>query len=243
MTLWTQRVEVLWRSELGFFEKRTELLRELEDAGLLAQFRWTVDDVTVRIGQFEGITIGLAGATCFVTSPKVTSDRVRAALRMVLNSLQPRDVLLHNVHVRRFAEIDDVPKQAQLVSAAQLVTGWMPSATPTDWALLMDGQSRSAPGQFQVEFGVVSREEANIRLSRQIGRVGPHEVPFGPDLAGLLDSAFFFDWNWTTAATAEAEPFTEIVNMWDAIIEETAKLSEEVRNGYANPEKEKEAHG
>ena len=89
MTPWTQRVEILWRPELGFFEKRSELLRELEAAGLLSEFQWTVDDVTVRIQPFAGITVGLSGATCLVMSPRADVEQVRAALQIVLEKLSP----------------------------------------------------------------------------------------------------------------------------------------------------------
>jgi hypothetical protein len=238
---WTQRVEVLWRSELRFFEQRTGLLRQMEGEGSLAGFRWSENEFIAQFGPHEALTVGPVGATCVVASPKARADRVRSALRMTLEALEPRNVLVRSVSVLQFEAIEDDPGLVQRASGAQLVHGWMPSATAIDWALLLDGSSNKAPGQFQVEFGVVSEGEAQQRLTRDsVGRLGPSGLPFLPDLQGFPRCSFFFDWRWTTSAVAEEAPYAEIVTVWDAVVQETNRLGAEVKDGYGSYDERKE---
>jgi hypothetical protein len=235
----------LWRPELSFTEKRSALLRRLEEAALLSEFKLGVDDVTVRIGPFESIKVGVGGAICDVGSPTADVARVRIALEMTLDMLAPSDVVLHLLSIRCFEELDGNPAAIQVGSGGKLIAVAMPSAVPLDWALLLDGRARGAPGQFKVEFGVVSGPEAAMRLSLPtIGRTGVSEsgdVPFQPDTGGLPACALFFDWHWFASLPAVDRAYVEIVAGWDAILSETQKLSEEVKTGLV-PQAE-EAHG
>jgi len=233
----------MWRPELSFFEERSGLLRELEDAQLLDEFRWTVDDVTVKIGQFEGLRVGVNGATVYVMSPRTEGERTRAALEMVLERLKPRDIVLGSIHLQRFVEIHAPAAEVQASSAQDLVGNWMPSATAGDWALLLDGSSRLAPGPFQVEFGVVSQSEAGIRLSASIGRLESPELPFQPDLEGLPGCSFFFSWLWATDSVVSSEPMKEMMAVWEAVLSETDKLSNEVKGAYMTIQGRQEEHG
>lgn len=245
MTPWTQDVQVLWRPELSFFEKRSALLRQLEEAGLLVQFQFGVDNVSVRIGEFEDFVVGVGGANCRVLSPTADAGRVRLALDMALGALRPRDVVLAGLRIRCFEALEgSSPEALQAATGERLMSDWMPSATAVDWAFLLDGRTGMAPGLFTVEFGVVSEEEAMLRLGApHLGRVGPAELPFQPDTRDLPACSFFFDWSWVASvATNAGTEFAEVATAWDAILNASQKLSEEVRSGYMTAIVE-EAHG
>jgi len=234
---------MLWRPELGFFEERSGLLRDLESANLLDEFRWTTDDVTIKIGQHEGLTVGVNGATAYVASPSSDGARTRMALQKVLETLKPRDAMLQSVNVQWFIEVGGSPTAVQANSADQLMADWMPSVNATDWAILLDGTSRRVPGKFQVEFGVVSAAEGHFRISAPIGRVALPELPFSPDPEGLPECAFFFNWAWQTSAVLADEPFLEALGIWEAVLSETELLSNEVKASYLGMRSREEEHG
>jgi hypothetical protein len=240
---WTQKVKILWRPELSFFEQRSSVLRRIEQTGLLPQFRWTVDDVSVRIGQFENVTVGVDGATIHIASPRVGPERTREVLGRFLDAMTPRDVLLRTVQVQSLYEIEDPATEIQAHSGKTLVGDAMPSAIPLDWALLMDGRSNSAPGHFQVEFGVVSRDEAQFRLETAKGRTLGPELPFPPDLEELPESAFYLNWDWTPNVVGVPNPLEEITRAWDTVLSRTDQMSNEVRARFAAGPGRGEAEG
>ena len=198
--------------------------------------------VTVKIGEFEAITVGLSGVTCYVAS-RLLDERVRDALKRILNVFRPRDVLLGlSVPIRGFVPIDESPADAQPSSGAQLFRDRAPSATATDWALLFDEGYRVGARYVPGKFGVVSEGGGSREAV-------PSAWACGVRWATLSD---------TPRASLPA-PFSrlELVDIVTggrrAVRRDHSgvgcrggrdtELSEEVKNGDLTPKTEKEAHG
>ena len=113
MAVWTQRVDILWRPELDFFEERSAILRDIEKADLLAEFRWTATDVSVRIGPFEDVMVGVAGATITIASPLCETDRTREVLKQFLDRLAPSNIVLGPVHLQCLDEVPGMLPEVQ----------------------------------------------------------------------------------------------------------------------------------
>lgn len=230
MRPWIQVIALEWRPDLGFFESRSALLRELEGRDLFEQFHWDVDDVTVRIGEFGALTIGAKGAAAYVASPKAELERVREALVVALNNLHPRDVVFTQARFRQLVPLALNPIEAQHRSAAKLMGHTWSEAEPTDYALLVDGISQRVGGTFQVEFGVVQQKEVTFRFQRPESRVGHLAVPIAPDLKDIPESAMLLDWHWLNRVPMDLHNAKSVVTRWDDLLDESRRLALQIRD-------------
>jgi hypothetical protein len=214
-----------WRPELSFFERRSEILRMFEEQDQLEAFHWTATDVTVRSGEFEGATVGMTGATCYVNTPDHTGV-VREVVGTFLDELRPKDVVLRQALFYYLLALGTTdPVEAQSTTALRVAGEMAPNATPLDWALLLDGRSDRLKATFQVEYGVVGRQEVALRLGGA-GRIAARPSPIPSDSRDAPECALFLAWDWSVdRATAGRE---EVATVWDSLIEETNLLSEKV---------------
>ncbi len=225
---WIQVVELAWRPELGFFERRPGLLRRLEGLGLLSQFNWAEDAVTVKIEDYAAVRVSVNGAIAWVTGPSAGVDRARRVLTASLHDLKPQKVVFADTRLRYLAPIATAPKEAQRRSAQRIVGRTWADGYPTDWALLLDGFSERTRSAFQVEYGIVTPDEVRIRYSRPVGRIGRDTPVIDPDLENLPESAVFLDWFWRGGVRIEGDPAQGVVERWDALLSESERLSVEI---------------
>jgi hypothetical protein len=236
MVAWTQAVELRWRPELGFFEKRSDILRQLELDGLLEAFQWEADAVTVRLGRFAALRLAVNGVSVYRGSPQGNNEQVQRALQRCLDLLTPTDVLFAGTRFQILEAIQGDPVELQGRTGALVAAELTPDACPTDWALLMDGTSERAESAFQVEFGVVSRNEAEFRIHSYGGQMKINANPalVQPDHEELPECAIYLHWYWPVSRRLEESPGLEAERVWCLLLEESAVLSERIRNRYVS---------
>lgn len=228
MGLWTQTVQFRWRPELAFYERRSAVLRQMEERDLLEAFQWAVGDVTVRTGRFEALAVGVNGATCTLQSPDSPMEPVRDALSLFMAELRPEGVVLTTAHFRYLLPLDLDPAEAQRLSGVAMASEFLPEASPTDWALLLDGRSDRVGADFQVEYGVVGREEVAHRLVGA-GRASDLPSMLEPDVRAVPDCALFLTWHWTAATSVGGGESGTYEAIWDRLITESSFLSDKVQ--------------
>lgn len=243
MAVLTQLVQLKWRPELGFYEQRSELLRDLEHEGLLEEFGWAVGEVRAKISDAEYVTIGFDGVSGSVVGTGTSTERVRRAISRILDRLSPQSVVLESGQVRFVLPLDVKVAQAAAGLTGDLM-GEVDGLRPIDCALLVDGLSERVGSPFKVEFGVVGREELVERLRYALGRLdalpafspipGAGALP-GPPVPPAEDvpaCGLFFDWLWTPMLGLGGNIQTSATTAWDELMAETDRLSREMHDGH-----------
>lgn len=227
---------VEWPPSLRFFERRSDLLAQLESQDLVSAFRWSENLIGVRLGRGEVLEVSSLGAMLITIGPEARQDKARDALRLAIETLEPTDLRLTLALFQFMLPVDREYAAARRQSARQLVTPLLPHASLVDWSLLVDGRSRLSNAPFQVEFGVIDEREAPDRLSRQVGRLHGRELaPFPEDFFEdheYSECALFFDWRWLpnrqfTPAAVDPDLFA----FWDALAGESEEMCQTVQFG------------
>jgi hypothetical protein len=97
----------------------------------------------------------------------------------------------------------------------------------TDWAILLDGESKQTNSKFKVEYGIIGQGEVETRLNRQAGRMGngiesaiaesrnllagQAPLPERTDLFEIPGCGLFLDWHWHYARKLPTEGFAVVV--------------------------------
>lgn len=170
-TPWTRRFAFSWPQNISFFEHRYEVLRELEDQGLLRQLRVAEDRIALRLGDANHeLVFGVRSVEGSLLQPDGDWDRIVGALKLVLQALKPKHLLRPEIKFQWLVELDgDYDK---LRSEAAIHLFGAAGASMTDWSVLVDGKIEDPEGEFQAEFGILNASEAPARLARLIGRAG-----------------------------------------------------------------------
>jgi hypothetical protein len=197
---WTQRLSVAWRPSLGFFEKRYEILRAIEDEKLLHQFLHRDDRISVRLGDPNHIvTFAPDRLEMTVLRPDGDLGRVLNVGQLVLEALRPSRILSPAV---QFQWLNPIAQDYE-VAKAQLVErlfGQVPHLTYGDTAALLDVATDEPASRGQVEFGLVNASEMPGRLARSVGYMTHLAEPEAPASLWvgetLPEVAFFCDSAW-----------------------------------------------
>jgi hypothetical protein len=177
---WTHRASFSWRQNVGFFERRYEILRTLEGEGLLRRFDDRGDYMAVRLqGPHQLLIFGEDQLYIGLFKPNAVMDVARAAAQVVCDALEPQ---LTGSHDFRFQWLDAQDQSYEHVrratAAAFLGTGH--SANLTDFALLIDTKFDPPFDEGHLEFGIVDAREAPMRLAHgSLGAQEPHDAPPG----------------------------------------------------------------
>jgi hypothetical protein len=234
---WTQSLSLRWLPELSFYERRTELLRQLEAEVLLVAFRFGEQSIGVQLEEHAVLDVQSTGLSMRISSPRASLDGPRTALAAVLTDLSPQRVTLSSVTAQFLFPLDSPSEVAASQTANELVAELSPDAQATDWSILLDGQSAKLGATFQVEYGVIGADEAPDRIGRVIGRVGADPAGQGhPDLIdvdAVPGSAFFFDWRWTPLTPIEDGGPSRVTEVWDAVTAESERLSRKMQARFS----------
>ncbi len=227
---------VAWPPSLKFFERRSDLLGQLESQDLVSAFRWSENLIGARLGRGEVLEVSSLGAMLITIGPDARQDNARNALKLAIETLEPTNLVLAQALFQFMLPVDREYAAARRHSARRLVTPLLPHARPDDWSMLVDGRSRVSNAPFQVEFGVIDEREAPDRLSRRVGRMHAHELaPFPEDFFEdheYPECALFFDWRWfpnRQFAPAAVDP--DMFAFWDALAGESEAMCQTVQSG------------
>ena len=225
MPAWTQVAFISWRPELRFFERRHEVLRALDDQGMLRAFQWASDSLSARLGPFELFEVRPSGAAITLGSPRVSHQASRDALEIALEMLKPRQVVFSRALVQTVLPIASDAGVTAVKTAQSLLPALSGDVDAQDWAMIFDGSS-TVLGLFQVEFGVIRADELIDRVTRQAGRVQPWQpMQDVVDRTGIPDAAMFFAWTWRTPHQVEEDnPVESICGLWSALVDESERL-------------------
>jgi len=233
---WSHTVALAWPPSLRFFERRSDLLAQLESQDLVSAFRWSENVIGARLGRGEVLEVSSLGAMLITIGPDARPDKARDGLKLAIETVEPTDLRLTQALFQFMLPVDREYALARRQSARQLITPLLPQASPEDWSLLVDGRSRLSNAPFQVEFGVIDEREAPDRLSRRVGRMHAHELaPFPEDFFEdheYPECALFFDWRWfpnRQFAPTAVDP--DLFAFWDALAGESEEMCRTVQSG------------
>jgi hypothetical protein len=210
---WSQSFELRWRPCLDFYEHRVALLQSLKDRKLLRQFRVGDNQVSARLGGSRTLEISVEGMSLLDALGPIQDEEGLRLLMDVVNTLHP-SVTRATSWCSHLLSIDwELDYEAACRRASSAVFGQLAEdASFTDFAILVDGLRDDL--QFQAEFGVVSADEAPMRIARIIGnRIGGPEGHFVDAMFGrpYPSLGLFMDSQWTTL---EGVPSWEDLPYW-----------------------------
>jgi hypothetical protein len=206
-----------WRPTLAFYERRYGLLRQLEDAKLVRDFRVRENAVSVRLGDpYHFITLRPDGVSFGMLGPTTDRARLETALEQVLEAMAP-DRLSRPSFGLQWVEPHDGDYDELRQAAVTNLFGDGPSEY-MDSALLVEGRTAEPDGSYGLEVGVVEAAELPLRLSREQGRIGTPESEGPPTLWTpdmLPDVALFCDSEWTLVEQIKEPSVGAAVELWD----------------------------
>lgn len=216
-----------WPTSLTFLERRTHILRALEERNLLAAFRWSEDVTGVLLGASGFAEISSRRAEVHLVGSAEDLEKGRVALEIILSETEPEWVSVDSVLAQVLLPVDLPYLDARRRLASTGAQG-MADTQSTDVAILLDGQAGDPPVRFQVEYGVISDEEAPDRVARRVGRMsGPRSMPPLPgnffEQNGYPICSLFFDWLWVPGTHHEGEAVLD--EIW-ILRDELANLSQ-----------------
>jgi hypothetical protein len=166
MPIWTQRASFSWRQNIGFFEHRYAILRQLEDQGLLRRFQERPSSVAVRIqGPHQLIIFGDDGLFIGTFKPDAVMDVMRAAVEVICEALEPEPTGYPIFKFQWLNACEGSYDEARQ-TAAKAFLGDDHPAQVADFALLLDAKLETPFDDCHLEFGIVDATEAPRRLSR-----------------------------------------------------------------------------
>ena len=221
MAPFTQRMNLAWRPALGFFERRYEVLRTLEDDGLLRSFQVRENRISVRLGDpLHVLVFGPESAEVMLLGPDGEFERLMSALETVLRTIRPAGST-RIVIGAQWLERLEIPYKDARHAAASRILGEDGDITDRDFALLTSGELSEPRVAFDLEIGVVEAAEIPQRLARQAGRIGKVAPEVPPSLwptESLPDVALFADSTWRPESPINEPTLDEIRSTWDATV-------------------------
>jgi hypothetical protein len=197
---WGETVRVSWRRSLKYYEFRIPALRKLEEAGLLSGFRVRgEEEAGGRLGDpFHELSLSPTGVSGTMHLPSGDRSRIRRAMQLVLDVLQPEAITGALFGGRYLIPIQgDYDKVRR--AAVRTLTSDSLQLPIMDWSLLVDLEGTKEGQEGQCEFGIVSRSEMRDRIAGVVGRLAGERVSL-PDEVEFPEVALFLDQSWGQSA-------------------------------------------
>jgi hypothetical protein len=230
---WTQRIEARWRPEISFFEHRYEILRHLEAAKLLSAFRMLPSErISVRLGDAKHeLLFGPDRIVLTLRAVDADTERLDVAAGLVIDAIKPRRSLRPQIDLQYLIPLDVAYAEARTTGLRRLV-GDEPvgNGALVDWALTTDGVLENPAVRFNVEIGVVERDEIPPRLTRRVGRFDARagelaDESFWDDDTTLPAVAFFADGVWLPEERLpEGDTHAGLRRAWRTGVDEMARI-------------------
>jgi hypothetical protein len=172
---WTQNIRITWRPELRFYERRIDLLRELEDLGHLRAFRVTDTGVEARLfDSMHILAVRSNGVMLRFLGPEEshTADAWDTLTRAIA-AMEPQSIIEMSAAYQHLAPLTMTFEEALAQSYKTFLTQPGGELVLGDWAMLVDvDKVGDVPANGQIEFGIVRAREVPDRLSHRAGRLG-----------------------------------------------------------------------
>lgn len=183
-----------WRPTLRYHRHGLDVLDGLESSGLLRQFRVTDDEIGARTDDAE-LTISPGGATIRSRLP-VLSNEVLHLLRLVFAAAAPPNFEYSLLYQYLIPITDKSYDETRRLALARMSHNFFDGLGVVDFAMLLDGSQSGS--DWNCEFGIVSQEEIDSRLRREVGRVRYYGgAPWvSGDVSTDIPVAFFADMVW-----------------------------------------------
>lgn len=242
--LWTQRFTARWRSELSYYERRLDIMRQLKDAGLLTTFRVSEERMSARLGDASHLVVFSHDMlTVSALQPFADLDRLRSACGIVIDMIQPSALRRIELSGQWLAPLTDDYDVAR-ARATRAVANLPDEVEPRDTAVLLDIDIQDPQSTVHAEFGVLQAREMPMRLARVIGRMPSPQQETPASLwtpESLPPVAAFCDATVRPDATAVEASLDAFVDLWDGLVLATGKLVESILSPlYSEQEPESE---
>ncbi len=190
-----------WRPSLNFYDHGIDVLRALESAKLLTQFRVDRGEVGGRLAGREVLELTSRGLTVSSSRGPVDGGVLETVFGAVEIHIAPRPVHAM-IHLQHIVEIPGAGSYEETCAAAtrRLWGDVVVDLAAEDFAMMLDGQTRDGLS-WQAEFGVIREQDAESRLSRKYSRVAATATPsVAVDGREYPEYGLFVDSTWTPSA-------------------------------------------
>ena len=215
---WSETLSASWRPELCFYERRTELLRALDDLQRLRAFKVREDSVRGLLGPKVEVILSAGGLEVVTQGPDPPTDDARVALDLAFEIIAPRRLVAATVLLQFIVPLDQDYETVKARAARDAAVTLIPGLPLTDFSFLADGYEEHCGATWQVEMGIIDRSEAIDRVMRARSRIQAPGGPSGlrpPTEEAFPDVAFFSDWYWSQRwRDAPEAPLVEVRDLW-----------------------------
>jgi len=218
VTPWTQRITLTWAPTVRYFEQRSEILSEFEQAGLVHGFEAAEDRVSLQLGDANHfLAFGADRLDAAVLQPDGDVDRMKTAVSTIIEALAPSRLggswFTFQWLIPQQPSYDDVRGVL-----AERLYGKLPGLTEVDTAVYFVAVGEDPPSRVLVEFGIVEAAEAAPRLAREIGSMMGFALDEAPATLWVEQPlpavAFFADTVWYTEDVTDASGDV-VVSAWE----------------------------
>jgi hypothetical protein len=231
----TQRLNVSWRPEVRFLERRLELLRQLDDEGLVQSFSVDGADVLIRVtGRYHEIRFGPSGLGIRLGDPDFDPEVIQGVVTKIFECFDPEVLGQIRADLQFLEALSISYEQARALGGQVLFDASDSDVEITDWAVLLNpefGATHRWAGA--LEFGVVSNQEAEVRLARKVGRL---DQPFPGPVSQRIEVpevGFFADCQLqSSSAIGSNEPLQELLAAWATLRSELVELLGKLKRNY-----------
>jgi hypothetical protein len=218
---WTQLLELRWRPALTFYEKRTAILRCLDDDKLLQAFRVHADHVDARLTKpGHALRVRHNGLILELLGQNADPDLGWSCVLAALDKIKPENIIVGS----RYQHIEplDGPFEVAVRAARDRFLAAPDGEEIEDWALIVN-----LAGSATAEFGIIRGVEAVPRLTRTIGGMSSADVQDGEGFwqdVNFPEVALFADSHWPGSVVG-ADP-AEAREAWTAGLGRANDLAE-----------------
>jgi hypothetical protein len=170
---WTQTLSLHWRAALPFYAERVAILEEFDHLKALRAFRVGVDQIDARILDGHELSVRFNGLSLQIFGQDADVDEVWRFLTIAVEKVSPGVMGGASTQFQHLVALD-LPYDDAVPAARDAFLAPLAGEEVQDFALLVNlPGSGDAPGNHgpSVEFGVIHRNEAELRLSRVVGRI------------------------------------------------------------------------
>ena len=233
--LWVQGASVRWRPDFRFYEARTRFLSRLDEKGLIRAWRVEGEEVSalLRDADHEAL-LDTGSITVIGTTLEPDIERLIFAAETAVKELGISRLTTMRVQFQYIYPLEGSYDKVRIESARRLLSS-LADLRVTDYAVLLDGQRDDLSFEYKLEFGIVSRTEIPLRLSRLIGRMKGEEkqqsLPRSLNYSKLPKVALFADMSWRYAqAPVASEAGGALRELWAGGRREADALLEQIKS-------------
>jgi hypothetical protein len=233
--LWVQGASVRWRPDFRFYEARTRFLSRLDEKGLIRAWRVEEEEVSARLRDADHeALLDSGGITVIGTTLEPDIERLIFAAEAAIKEVGIPRLTTMRVQFEYIYPLEGSYDEIRIESARRFL-GSLADLRITDYAVLLDGQRSDLSYEYKLEFGIVSRTEIPLRLSRLIGRMrGEGEqqsLPRSLNFSKLPEVALFADMSWRYAqAPVASEAGGALRELWTNGRREADALLEQIKS-------------